>query len=186
MFLNNVADNTSNWLSLNIDLSSFVVGIVGIYFAYLTYKQGKYDSYMKERYEKVILFSFSKLESFLYNKINDDIVIIVKLVSNEILKNRKYFGGKLLDLAQKCNYELNQSQFNDFCLLISKDYDKCCKHLGIPLRSYRYKYVNKQFAPFYMEIFNFVNTLWKDVRILISLGLLLALFQFIFNNLLNK
>lgn len=133
---------------------AIISGILSGFLSYKLLKHQEKQAYTKEKYEKVVAPSFFMLEPHLYSKeINSDVLSIVSSVCDLILSNRIYISGRLLNCASFCQDELNKNNklsedsFNTFCSIISIEYDKCCKSLGIPKRTFSYKLRNHQIHP---------------------------------------
>lgn len=120
--------------------------------------------------------SFS--QSYLYSKtISNEIIDIVKKICITVKHNRKYINGLLLETVDICNKEIelnnsiSKNTFINLCSVISIEYDKSCKQLGIKRRTLAYKLNNNQIHP---NKFTIIDQLVK-----ISIYLLAFIYLFV-------
>lgn len=158
---------------MSLDFSTIIASVIAFINGYIVIKSKRNDTYAKDRYEKAILPAFILIEPFLYNDIDDQIYIVIEKLYRLVMENRIYISGKLLDIADYCykkqlSNELQQENFDLLCLTISKEYDKSCKQLGIPLRTFMYKRRNKQYSSSSLQMQNYLNNLFAKIILYIS------------------
>ena len=145
-------------LFFKINFNELLVAIISAFltwlFSWKILKHQEKNVYAKERYEYVIFPIFEMIEPHLYpKKINDEIIEIFKKICTVVKQNRKYINGLILENVDFCNRELestgkiSKKSFSILCSIISIEYDKSCKQLGIGKRTFAYKWNNQQIRP---------------------------------------
>lgn len=145
------------------DPIAFLLALLTVMVPLILHKINRKDTYLKERYERVIFPMFITLEPFFYAKtITPEIVEKVKSVCEIANKNRMYIGGFLLEQVDHCNKQLkhpdglSKEQYIYLCSRVSIEYDRCCEKLGIKKRNIFYKWNNNQLHPNKFSIINVV------------------------------
>lgn len=111
--------------------------IIGAIVSWKIFKREPSRTYTKERYEKVIYPLFKALEDYLFaKKITPKIESIILICQMIVQENQMIAGGKLIDIF---SHQITVENFYAISLEVDKQYDKACKQLGIPVRSYFYK-----------------------------------------------
>lgn len=167
--------------------AALLTGIMGGYFSHKLLIHKERNTYTKEKYENVIFPIFEIIESYLYSKeITSEINSAVQQICHIVINNRKYINGLLLENIDVCLNQLKDdnsitnNSFTNLCSIISVEYDKSCKKLGISKRTFAYKFNNNQLHPDKITILNYIvyATLYICIFMCaISLGYML--FQFI-------
>lgn len=148
-------------------LIALLTGILTGYFSYKLLIHKEKSTYIKEKYENVIFPIFELIEPYLYSKeITLEINSVVQKICNCVTENRKFISGYLLENIDFCKKELRSSNtiskktFISLCSTISIEYDKSCRKLGIPKRTFAYRFNNSQIHPDKRSILNsFVNAI---------------------------
>lgn len=127
-------------------LSVFSGSISG-FIAFIIFLKGNKTPLTKERYETVVFPVFQILEPHLYQPLTQDVFRSAQNASEIIKNHRSLAGGKLFECASLVsNYsDYDKSKFFLFCWCVEKEFDRSCKSLGIPLRTWRYKFLKKQY-----------------------------------------
>lgn len=164
-------------------LVALLTGVITGYFSYKLLIHKERNTYTKDKYENVIFPIFQLIEPYLYSKeITPEIISIVSEICICVTKNRMYINGFLLENIDFCKKELDsdksisQKTFIELCSIISIEYDKSCKKLGISKRSLAYKLNNNQLHPDKRTVLNSVinGTIWFCVLIcILSIGYLI-------------
>lgn len=114
------------------------VGIVlPVFVSVYIYRNRSRDVYLKQRFEKVIFPIYNEIEPFIYqNKMDKNLKETLNNCKKIIMENQMIAGGKFkwFFMTGIDNYK----KYKSFCSYVEYSYEKCCKILGIPRRTYKY------------------------------------------------
>lgn len=161
---------------------SLLTSVLGAIFSIHLYKNKLHNSYLKETYETVIFPSFEMIEPYLYSQeIDDEVNAITMQICNLLQSNRMYISHKLWKIVYFCENDLKKhgkvtkAHFISLCSILSIEYDKCCKRLGLGPRSLEYKLSRHQFHPDKLTIIDYLFNFLSTVIYLIAAGFALIL-----------
>ena len=138
----------------SFDFAAVIAAIISISASiYIFRSTPKYDMIYK-RYVTLICPLFELIEPYLFKSINKDILSkALYLIEN----NKTFAGRKLLSSLYFCKKNPSQENYDALCSCISKEYDRCCRRLGLGKLSIWYKVVRNQYKSKFAFIIYFIG-----------------------------
>lgn len=126
----------------NLDFSVILASVITAAFSFYTFRKTKNYEYTIKRYENLIFPLFDLMEPFLFMPLRPKALAkALELIE----KNKPLAGELILSAYRACKANPCQDSYNRFCEAVSKEYDCCCTDLGIPKRSFKYRFKRKQY-----------------------------------------
>lgn len=171
----------NNWTSVIICIITYALGLVT---TNITEKHKLKLVTYQQQFNKVYLPIFRLLEPNLYNQnlSNKEVKLLIKKIKLIINKNYQLVFSSTLNIFKFWDEHSNpQKEFNNFCLDIDKNFEKLKRYLGLPKRSFYYKWNTKQYFSkirllidiFFQILHNIIVSFWVISAILIFLFALL-------------
>lgn len=133
-------NNGLEWGTLTellVAICSIIAIIISSFVSWRLFKSEPAQTYVQERYEKIIFPVFQLMEKHMFEReITDEIVSVIKICQTIVNDNQMIAGGKLIELFW-C--PLTNKSFQAISYEIDRQYDKACKQLGIPTRTILFK-----------------------------------------------
>nr|DAZ62228.1 MAG TPA: hypothetical protein [Caudoviricetes sp.] len=171
---------------------SLITTVLGAIFSIHLYKNKLHNSYLKEAYETVIFPSFKQLEPYLYSsEITDELNMTTKEICDLLSTNRMIISNKLWHIVYLCNADfhkkdkISKKHFTSLCAILSIEYDKSCKQLGLNSRSLSYKLLRKQLHPDKATLYNYFLETFATTIYLLCLGFIMFFFINLFHTLIE-
>lgn len=156
---------------MSFDFAAVIAAIISISASiYIFRSTPKYDL-IYSRYVTLISPLFELMEPYLFKTVNDE---ILSKALNLIETNKTFAGRKLLHSFYFCKMNPSQDNYDALCSSVSKEYDRCCRRLGLGKRNIWYKIVRNQYKN------KFVFILYMIGQSILALIILLSAIIFLF------
>lgn len=157
----NFFDQIINKFQIISDPLSFIGVLFTIIVSLYIFKHENFNSFTRERHDKIIFPLFNLLEPFLYHDVPND---TLKSALQVIEDNKNLADGKLLEVSYFCTINPSQNNINELFSYVDKAYDKSCRKLGLKTRTFSYRFSRKQYKNIASIILHFaVYTLFAFI-----------------------